>query len=113
MGIIHKYLMRLFCSCRFEFKGIIDYIFYSKQSMVPLGLLGPLSPEWFKEHKVVGCPHPHVPSGEFRLMFHIIAYIPLRMALTFCCFILDHFPLLVELEMTPTVGTSNGLISRR
>ncbi|XP_012056583.1 PREDICTED: CCR4-NOT transcription complex subunit 6-like [Atta cephalotes] len=71
----------------FEFKGIIDYIFYSKQSMVPLGLLGPLSPEWFKEHKVVGCPHPHVPS--------------------------DHFPLLVELEMTPTVGTSNGLISRR
>ncbi|XP_012168550.1 CCR4-NOT transcription complex subunit 6-like isoform X2 [Bombus affinis] len=71
----------------FEFKGIIDYIFYSKQSMVPLGLLGPLSADWFKEHKVVGCPHPHVPS--------------------------DHFPLLVELEMTPTVGTSNGLISRR
>lgn len=33
--------------------------------MVPLGLLGPLSPEWFKEHKVVGCPHPHVPSGKF------------------------------------------------
>ncbi|XP_034185364.1 CCR4-NOT transcription complex subunit 6-like twin isoform X1 [Osmia lignaria lignaria] len=71
----------------FEFKGIIDYIFYSKQSMVPLGLLGPLSADWFKDHKVVGCPHPHVPS--------------------------DHFPLLVELEMTPTVGTSNGLISRR
>ncbi|KAI4480786.1 hypothetical protein M0804_009883 [Polistes exclamans] len=71
----------------FDFKGIIDYIFYSKQSMVPLGLLGPLSADWFREHKVVGCPHPHVPS--------------------------DHFPLLVELEMTPTVGTSNGLISRR
>lgn len=33
--------------------------------MVPLGLLGPLSQEWFKEHKVVGCPHPHVPSGKF------------------------------------------------
>ncbi|XP_053986536.1 CCR4-NOT transcription complex subunit 6-like isoform X2 [Hylaeus anthracinus] len=71
----------------FDFKGIIDYIFYSKQSMIPLGLLGPLSTDWFREHKVVGCPHPHVPS--------------------------DHFPLLVELEMTPTVGTSNGLISRR
>lgn len=28
-------------------------------------------------------------------------------------FFTDHFPLLVELEMTPTVGTSNGLISRR
>lgn len=51
-------------SSRFDFKGIIDYIFYSKQSMVPLGLLGPLSADWFKEHKVVGCPHPHVPSGK-------------------------------------------------
>ncbi|XP_011303161.1 CCR4-NOT transcription complex subunit 6-like isoform X2 [Fopius arisanus] len=71
----------------FDFKGIIDYIFYSKQSMVPLGLLGPLSADWFREHKVVGCPHPHIPS--------------------------DHFPLLVELEMNPIVGTSNGLISRR
>ena len=49
---------------RFDFKGIIDYIFYSKQSMVPLGLLGPLSADWFTQHKVIGCPHPHVPSGE-------------------------------------------------
>jgi hypothetical protein len=50
--------------CRFDFKGIIDYIFYSKQSMTPLGLLGPLAPEWLRENKVVGCPHPHVPSGK-------------------------------------------------
>ncbi|XP_058795090.1 CCR4-NOT transcription complex subunit 6-like [Phymastichus coffea] len=71
----------------FDFKGIIDYIFYSKQCMVPLGLLGPLSVDWLRDHKVVGCPHPHVPS--------------------------DHFSLLVELEMSPTVGTSNGLIPRR
>ncbi|CAG9787099.1 unnamed protein product [Diatraea saccharalis] len=47
----------------FDFKGIIDYIFYSKQSMTPLGLLGPLSQDWFREHKVVGCPHPHIPSA--------------------------------------------------
>lgn len=47
----------------FDFKGIIDYIFYSKQSMTPLGLLGPLSSDWFRENKVVGCPHPHIPSG--------------------------------------------------
>lgn len=67
----------------FDFKGIIDYIFYSKQSMTPLGLLGPLSTDWFRENKIVGCPHPHVPS--------------------------DHFPLLVELEMAPTV--SNGIIN--
>ncbi|KPJ02387.1 CCR4-NOT transcription complex subunit 6 [Papilio xuthus] len=72
----------------FDFKGIIDYIFYSKQSMTPLGLLGPLSQDWFREHKVVGCPHPHIPS--------------------------DHFPLLVELEMCPsTSSNSNGLIGRR
>ncbi|XP_054269179.1 CCR4-NOT transcription complex subunit 6-like isoform X2 [Macrosteles quadrilineatus] len=71
----------------FHFKGIIDYIFYAKQNMTPLGLLGPLSPEWFKDNKVIGCPHPHIPS--------------------------DHFPLLVELEMTPSVsGQSNGLIRR-
>lgn len=54
----------LFLFCRFDFKGIIDYIFYSKQSMTPLGLLGPLAPEWLRENKVVGCPHPHVPSGK-------------------------------------------------
>lgn len=75
----------------FDFKGIIDYILYSKQFMVPLGILGPLDPLWLKEHKVVGCPHPHIPS--------------------------DHFPLLVELEMLPQPqalsNISNGLILRR
>lgn len=49
---------------RFNFKGIIDYIFYTRQTMTPLGLLGPLAPEWFKDNKVLGCPHPHIPSGK-------------------------------------------------
>ncbi|XP_065210395.1 CCR4-NOT transcription complex subunit 6 [Planococcus citri] len=72
----------------FHFKGIIDYIFYSKQNMTPLGLLGPLSQEWFKNNKIIGCPHPHIPS--------------------------DHFPLLVELEMSPSVPSPmNGLLNRR
>uniref|UniRef100_U5EWB3 poly(A)-specific ribonuclease n=1 Tax=Corethrella appendiculata TaxID=1370023 RepID=U5EWB3_9DIPT len=73
----------------FDFKGIIDYIFYSKQGMVPLGLLGPLSSDWLRENKVAGCPHPHIPS--------------------------DHFPLLVELEFIhlPSTQTPNGLINRR
>lgn len=80
--------------------------------MVPLGLLGPLSPEWFKEHKVVGCPHPHVPSGKFTYVSD--RFLPLmRLKVMSIFYVLDHFPLLVELEMTPTVGTSNGLISRR
>lgn len=73
----------------FDFKGIIDYIFYTKNGMVPLGLLGPLSNEWLRESKVVGCPHPHIPS--------------------------DHFPLLVELELmhNPSSTTPNGLMGRR
>ncbi|XP_074038290.1 CCR4-NOT transcription complex subunit 6-like twin isoform X2 [Leptinotarsa decemlineata] len=70
----------------FEFKGIIDYIFYAKQTMTPLGLLGPLSQEWLQQNKVIGCPHPHVYS--------------------------DHFPLLVELEMTPTITPAMKVIHR-
>nr|CAG4645537.1 EOG090X06K5 [Lynceus sp. MCZ IZ 141354] len=77
-----------FSNYTYDFKGLIDYIFYSKTSMVPLGLLGPIDPEWFRVNKVIGCPHPHIPS--------------------------DHFPLLVELEMAPNLGTlTNGLIPRR
>nr|CAD7459965.1 unnamed protein product [Timema tahoe] len=52
-----------FTNYTFDFKGIIDYIFYAKSSMTPLGLLGPVAPEWLKENKIIGCPHPHVPSG--------------------------------------------------
>uniref|UniRef100_A0A1A9WEG3 poly(A)-specific ribonuclease n=1 Tax=Glossina brevipalpis TaxID=37001 RepID=A0A1A9WEG3_9MUSC len=74
----------------FDFKGIIDYIFYTKTGMVPLGLLGPISNDWLRDNKVVGCPHPHIPS--------------------------DHFPLLVELELMYTASQNNppnGLINRR
>lgn len=77
-----------FTNYTFDFKGIIDYIFYSKQTMTPLGLLGPLSQEWLSQNKVIGCPHPHIYS--------------------------DHFPLLVELEMMPTITSAmNGLVGHR
>ncbi|CAH1106100.1 unnamed protein product, partial [Psylliodes chrysocephalus] len=77
-----------FTNYTFDFKGIIDYIFYAKQTMTPLGLLGPLSQEWLQQNKVIGCPHPHIYS--------------------------DHFPLLVELEMVPTITSAmNGLIGHR
>lgn len=52
----------------FDFKGIIDYIFFPKGTMKPLGILGPLSEEWLKECKIVGCPHPHIPSDHFPLL---------------------------------------------
>jgi len=73
----------------YDFKGLIDYIFYSKNTMVPLGLLGPVDAEWFRENKILGCPHRDIPS--------------------------DHFSLLVELEMSPTYSGlgSNGFIPRR
>ncbi|CAF1557795.1 unnamed protein product, partial [Adineta steineri] len=54
---------------------IIDYVFYSIQLMRVLGVLGPLDPEWLQQNKILGCPHPNVPS--------------------------DHFSLLVEFELNP------------
>lgn len=69
----------------YEFKGIIDYIFYSRDFMRPLGVLGRLDQGWFEDNKVVGCPHPHIPS--------------------------DHLPLLVEFEMAangPISSTSSS-----
>lgn len=65
--------MEIFFPSRFEFKGIIDYIFYSRHYMNLLGVLGPMDENWFHENKIVGCPHPHIPS--------------------------DHFPLFIEFEM--------------
>lgn len=53
----------------YDFKGIIDYIFYPRQSMKPLGILGPISEEWLKEGKIIGCPHPHIPSGDTIFLF--------------------------------------------
>lgn len=57
----------------FDFKGMIDYIFYSRQLMRTVGILGPLDMDWIKSNRIVGFPHPHVPS--------------------------DHLPLMVELEL--------------
>ncbi|XP_067124856.1 CCR4-NOT transcription complex subunit 6-like-B isoform X2 [Centruroides vittatus] len=75
----------------FDFKGIIDYVFYSKRHITELGVLGPLDAEWMRDNKIAGCPHPHIPS--------------------------DHFPLLVELELSlPTPSTliiPNDLILQR
>lgn len=50
--------------------------------MSTLGLLGPLDPEWIKDNKIVGCPHPYLPS--------------------------DHFPLLAEFEMVQSSGGANS-----
>lgn len=59
----------------FDFKGVIDYIFYSKNLMSILGVSG-LDKTWLIENKIPGLPHPYFPS--------------------------DHFPLHVELEVLPS-----------
>ncbi|XP_052775665.1 CCR4-NOT transcription complex subunit 6-like [Mya arenaria] len=60
----------------FEFKGIIDYIFYSRKYMNLLGVLGPMDENWFIENKVVGCPHPHIPSDHFSLFVEFEMPVP-------------------------------------
>uniref|UniRef100_H3CFQ4 poly(A)-specific ribonuclease n=1 Tax=Tetraodon nigroviridis TaxID=99883 RepID=H3CFQ4_TETNG len=52
----------------FDFKGVIDYVFYSKPHLNVLGILGPLDPHWLVENNVTGCPHPHIPSDHFSLL---------------------------------------------
>ncbi|XP_037114912.1 CCR4-NOT transcription complex subunit 6-like [Syngnathus acus] len=52
----------------YDFKGVIDYIFFSRTHMNALGVLGPLDATWLSDNNVTGCPHPHVPSDHFSLL---------------------------------------------
>merc|ERR1719187_320415 len=65
----------------YDFQGVIDYVFHSKDLLSALGVLGPLDIEWFKQNKILGCPHPHVPS--------------------------DHLPLLVEFQLKDPASKSD------
>lgn len=58
---------------RFDFRGVIDYIFCSRRLFSVLGVLGPLDTSWFSKHRIPGCPHHYIPS--------------------------DHFPIVAELEL--------------
>ncbi|XP_070187828.1 uncharacterized protein [Littorina saxatilis] len=55
----------------YDFKGIIDYIFFSQKRLRVLGQLGPYEEDWFRHNKVLGCPHPHIPSDHFSLMVEL------------------------------------------
>ncbi|XP_072243387.1 CCR4-NOT transcription complex subunit 6-like [Leuresthes tenuis] len=52
----------------YDFKGVIDYIFFSKTHMSALGVLGPLDSQWLIDNSITGCPHPHIPSDHFSLL---------------------------------------------
>lgn len=43
-----------------DFKGALDYIFYTTKTLEAVSLLGPLDPDYMT--KVVGFPNPHFPS---------------------------------------------------
>uniref|UniRef100_A0A0R3RJ73 poly(A)-specific ribonuclease n=1 Tax=Elaeophora elaphi TaxID=1147741 RepID=A0A0R3RJ73_9BILA len=57
-----------FTNYTLEFKGVIDYIFSTPQSLARLGVLGPLNMEWVLANKIIGFPHPHVPSDHVPIM---------------------------------------------
>ncbi|KAF4077272.1 hypothetical protein AMELA_G00206120 [Ameiurus melas] len=60
----------------FDFKGVIDYIFYSQPLLNVLGVLGPLDPHWLHENNITGCPHPHIPSDHFSLFAQLELLLP-------------------------------------
>ncbi|CDQ85394.1 unnamed protein product [Oncorhynchus mykiss] len=60
----------------FDFKGVIDYIFYSKPQLNVLGILGPLDSNWLHENSISGCPHPHIPSDHFSLFTQLELLLP-------------------------------------
>ncbi|XP_029573898.1 CCR4-NOT transcription complex subunit 6-like isoform X2 [Salmo trutta] len=61
----------------YDFKGIIDYIFFSKTHMSVAGLLGPLESQWLTDNNITGCPHPHIPSDHFSLLAQLELHSPL------------------------------------
>ncbi|KAM6954140.1 CCR4-NOT transcription complex subunit 6-like [Aplochiton taeniatus] len=65
-----------------DFKGVIDYIFFSRTHMSVLGLLGPLDSQWLTDNHITGCPHPHIPSDHFSLLAQLELHPPLSPPLT-------------------------------
>ncbi|EGT40060.1 hypothetical protein CAEBREN_19479 [Caenorhabditis brenneri] len=57
-----------FTNYTLDFKGMIDYIFATPQSLARLGILGPFDAQWVQSNKILGFPHPHVPSDHIPIM---------------------------------------------
>ncbi|CAJ0579635.1 unnamed protein product, partial [Mesorhabditis spiculigera] len=57
-----------FTNYTLDFKGVIDYIFSTPQSLARLGVLGPFDMQWVQHNKIIGFPHPHVPSDHIPIM---------------------------------------------
>uniref|UniRef100_A0A5S6QWC9 poly(A)-specific ribonuclease n=1 Tax=Trichuris muris TaxID=70415 RepID=A0A5S6QWC9_TRIMR len=71
-----------FTNYTYYFKGVIDYVFATPKTLTRVGLLGPIDVAWFQQNKIVGCPHPSIPS--------------------------DHIPLLVKYAFAPSILTQKA-----
>ena len=67
-----------FTNFTYDFCGVLDYIFYTKEEFVPLGELGPVDFEYLKKNKVIGFPHPHFPSDHICLVVEFDFKLPTR-----------------------------------
>ena len=52
----------------YSFTGVIDYIYFTSDLLVPVGVLGSVSQQYIKENKIIGWPHPHFPSDHQSLL---------------------------------------------
>ena len=71
-GLAHKLNLRScynkempYTNYTHDFTGIIDYIFYSADTVVPSVVLGPADPATMGSFD--GCPNPHFPSDHFSI----------------------------------------------
>lgn len=53
-----------------DFKGIIDYIFFSASVLAPIRLLGPIGESFMRNFD--GCPNPHFASDHFSLSAELV-----------------------------------------
>ena len=67
-----------FTNFTYDFKGVLDYIFYTKEELVTLGELGPVDVDYLKKNKVIGFPHPHFPSDHICLVVEFDFKLPSR-----------------------------------
>ena len=66
----------------YHFRGVIDWVYYSCDELIPVAELASVEPDYLKRNKLIGWPHPHFPS--------------------------DHQSLLVEFEFADKMVTQNG-----
>ena len=63
-----------FSNFTYGFKGMIDYIFYSKQLLHLTGVLPGVKEKWFEDRCIPGCPFISIPSDHLPLLSEFRIY---------------------------------------